>query len=522
MPLSLPAVIAVPPSGIPLAEVHNTAWVVPEIFPTGTRRTIMVTEKDILRRLFDVLEKYSVERSSGEFLQYRSPAELAAVLDFDRGQTEGDWDRIFTWIEQYLQYGVKSSHPSFVNRMWAGANLPSIIGDMVVAATNTSACTYESAPVSTLFEKHMIEQMLELVGFQDGEGQMTTGSSNANMIAMMCARNLACTQSKEKGLFGQRELFAFVNGEAHYSMDKAANILGLGSEHLIKVEVNRRGEMEPAALERAIERVVAMGGIPFFVAATEGTTVRGAYDPIQPLLDLRQKYGFWLHADGAWGGAAVMSDSLRERFMAGLSETDSFTCDFHKMLGSALMCNILLLNRSNRTLGLVLGGGDGSYLFRDTEDSGFTDLGTISLQCGRRVDSLKWFLDWKYYGKSGFGNRIETYLGLCEYAEECVYSYHELELVSPRVSFNICFRYKVREDVVNSFNQELRTRLYQKGLVLVGLAYIGEFLVMRLLITNTNVGRPEIDLFFRQLVELGREMETEETWPTRDLQSGKS
>jgi glutamate/tyrosine decarboxylase-like PLP-dependent enzyme len=234
--------------------------------------------------------------------------------------------------------------------------------------------------------------------------------------------------------------------------------------------------------------------------------VRGAYDPIPPLLALRRKYGFWLHADGAWGGAAVMSDRLKETFMAGLDEVDSFTCDFHKMLGSALMCNVLLVNHSNRTLGAVLGGGDGSYLFRDTEDSGVRDLGTTSLQCGRRVDSLKWFLDWKYYGKAGFGNRIETYLELCAYAEACVHGYPELELVTPRVSFNICFRYRVDEAVANDFNQQLRTRLYQQGLALVGIAYVGELLVMRLLITNTNVGRSEIDLFFRQLVELGREM----------------
>ena len=479
----------------------------------------MIAERELFSRLFDVLEQLSSKRSCGKFLKYSSPAELAVSLDLDRSNTEGDWDAVFSWISQYIEYGVDTSHPSFVNRMWSGANLPSILGDMVVAATNTSACTYESAPVSTLFENYMIEQMLDLAGFVNGEGQMTTGSSNANMIAMMCARNLACEQAKQKGLFGQRELFAFVNSDAHYSMDKAANILGLGSDHLVKIEVNDRGEMESTALRRAIEEVVAAGGLPFFVAATEGTTVRGAYDPIEPLLALRKKYGFWLHADGAWGGAALMSSTLKETFMPGLSEVDSFTCDFHKMLGSALMCNVLLINHSNRTLGAVLGGGDGSYLFRDTEDSGVRDLGSTSLQCGRRVDSLKWFLDWKYYGREGFGTRIENYLDLCKYAEKKVHDYPELELVVPRVSFNICFRYRVEEHFANDFNQALRTRLYQQGLALVGLAYVGEKLVMRLLITNTSVGRPEIDQFFHTLVAQGREMAQRESISSADLQS---
>ncbi len=81
--------------------------------------------------------------------------------------------------------------------------------------------------------------MLELVGFTNGEGQMTTGSSNANMIAMMAARNLTNDSVKQSGLFGQQKLFAFVGADSHYSMDKAANILGIGTDQLIKVPLNR-------------------------------------------------------------------------------------------------------------------------------------------------------------------------------------------------------------------------------------------------------------------------------------------
>jgi len=213
---------------------------------------------------------------------------------------------------------------------------------------------------------------------------------------------------------------------------------------------------------------------------------------------------------------------LRKRYLQGLAEVHSFTCDFHKMLGSALMCNVLLLNHYSRMFSDVLGGGDGSYLFRDTEDYEVTDLGTSSLQCGRRVDSLKWFLDWKYYGRTGFGRRVERYLRLCEYAEECVHSYPELELVVPRVSFNICFRYKVEEEMANRFNQELRTRMYQQGLALVGLAYIGEILVMRLLVANTNVGRDDIAAYFKQLVATGRVMEAEQAARMQELQTEKS
>lgn len=465
-----------------------------------------MNEKTLFAHLLKVIEQYRTTQRSGKFLDYHSPAELSRILDLERPGKPGDWEEIFHWVDKYLAYSVKTHHPAFVNRMWVGANLPSIVGEIITAVTNTSACTFESAPVSTLLEKYMIRQMLDLVGFSNGEGQMTTGSSNANMIAMMAARNLSNDSIKKAGLFGQKKLFAFVGADAHYSMDKAANILGIGTDQLIKVPLNDLGIMEPEKLEAAIDMVLVNGGLPFFVSATAGTTVRGAYDPIEPLLELRDRYGFWLHVDGAWGGAAVLSPTLKEKYLNGLQEADSFTCDFHKMLGASLMCNILLINKRNNALGAALSAGDGSYLFRDELANEVEDFGVVSLQCGRRVDSLKWFLDWKFFGREGLGKRVEKYLELSEYAENWVKQSAELEMVVPRTSFNTCFRFKVAEEASNNFNLTLRNRLHQDGKSLVGLAYIDGRLVMRFLISNPAAEHVDIDNYFSDLVKTGRDL----------------
>jgi len=469
-------------------------------------------EKTPFEQLLQVIEQYLSSQRSGKFLDYRSPAELSKILDLERPDKNGDWQEVFHWVDKYLAYSAKTNHPDFVNRMWVGANLPSIVGEIVTAVTNTSACTFESAPVSTLLEKYMIQQMLELVGFVNGEGQMTTGSSNANMIAMMAARNLHNDSIKQSGLFGRQKLFAFVSADSHYSMDKAVNILGIGTDQLIKIPVDRYGAMEPEALELAIDRVRVNGGVPFFVAATAGTTVRGAYDSIESILALRQKYGFWLHVDGAWGGAAVLSTGLKKRFLSGLQEADSFTCDFHKMLGASLMCNILLINKRNHALGTVLSAGDGSYLFREEQGNDIEDFGTASLQCGRRVDSLKWFLDWKFFGRMGLADRVEKGLTLCEYAEKWVDQSTYLEMVVPRMSFNVCFRFKIQGEKSNSFNLELRNRLYQEGTSLVGAAYINNQVVMRLLIANPAAEESDIDTFFNNVVKTGRALLESPSW----------
>jgi len=465
-----------------------------------------MNEEALFRHLSSLVIQYRAREKEGAFLHYLEPRELARKLALERS-AEGDWQQILRWLEQYLEHSVKTGHPGFLNRMWSGANLPSILAEMVTAVSNTSACTYEGAPVSTLMEHYMLDTMLELVGFEGGEGQMTTGSSNGNMIAMMAARNLRLESAKEEGLWSQRPLYAFVSADAHYSLDKAANILGIGTRQLVKVPVDRRGRMDPEALDKAIAGVEEIGGIPFFVCATLGTTVRGAYDPLPPLLELRERYGFWLHGDGAWGGAALLDDELRARYLAGVEHLDSFTWDFHKMPGTNLMCNLLLFNQRRGAFRCVCSAGEHSYLFREEQETHELDLGVGSLQCGRRVDSLKWFLDWKFFGKEGLGKRVRHYLALAEYAERWIEGHPELAMTVPRESFNVCFHYRPPAGVeVDDFNLRLRHHLFHRGISLVGIAYIDGRVTLRLLITHPDHDQGRLDHFFTTLIDAAHEL----------------
>ena len=134
-------------------------------------------------------------------------------------------------------------------------------------------------------------------------------------------------------------------------------------------------------------------------------------------------------------------------------------------------------------------------------------MGTASLQCGRRVDSLKWFLDWKYFGKEGLASRIRHYLALSEYAEQIVHATPELDMSVPRESFNLCFHFRTPENVDhNSFNLELRNRLFKRGISLVGIAYIADRLTLRLLITHPDYSHDDVDHFFATLVSMGKEL----------------
>ncbi len=460
-------------------------------------------EESIFEKIIELLHEYN-ENKTDHLVTHQSYDALSTLLDVKKDSV-GQWDDIYTWVEQYLKYSINTSNPNFVNRMWSGANLPSIIGEVIVAATNTSSCTFESAPVATILERYMIDEMLALIGFESGNGQMTTGSSNGNMISMMVARNRVTEAIKQQGLFGHTKLFAFVNQDAHYSLDKAANIIGIGTDQLVKIKTYNDGSIDAKALENAIEKVLQAEGIPFYVCATLGTTVKGAYDSITDLVALRDKYKFWLHGDGAWGGAALMSDRLKSNLLKDVAHLDSFTMDFHKMLGSSLMCNFLLLNHKH-LLTKTCADGDNSYIFRDDN----YDSGCSSLQCGRRVDSLKWFLDWKFYGKQGFSERVENYYELAAFAEDFINNSDVLEMVTKRATFNVCFRYIPKNKDADAFINTLRETLYAEQKALLALAYVDNKLIFRLLISNTNINKDTLDELFSSIIETGNRLQNVE------------
>jgi glutamate/tyrosine decarboxylase-like PLP-dependent enzyme len=356
----------------------------------------------------------------------------------------------------------------------------------------------------------LIQTMLELVGFDRGEWQMTTGSSNANMIAMMIARNLYGENVKQKWNYNQKKLIVFVNEESHYSFDKAVNILWIGSDQLVKIPVHTNWEMNVKKLEDKMKEYWEQWA-SFFVAATAGTTVRWAYDNIENILKLKEKHDFWCHVDGAWGWVVFLSDSLRQKYIKGIEKVDSFTFDFHKMPWVSLICNMLLVNNRKWILQQSCSTSNTDYIFKydsvEWECQEPLDFWVKSLQCGRRVDSLKLFLDWKYYGKQWFAKKIERYYKLCWYAEKYIENSDELELAYERNSFNICFIFKAPGWIQqNKLNKSIRDELYKRSLSLVWSATIGWKYFLRLLICNENLSETDLNDFFENVVSVWKDI----------------
>merc|ERR1712226_908055 len=120
----------------------------------------------------------------------------------------------------------------------------------------------------------------------------------------------------------------FVSQHAHYSNKRTGMILGIGAENAWSVPVCSNGRMNVVALKSLVLKAIDEGKQPFLVVATSGTTVMGAFDPLEKIADVCHEHNLWLHVDAAWGGAIVLSRKYRH-LTRGIERADSVTWNPH-------------------------------------------------------------------------------------------------------------------------------------------------------------------------------------------------
>jgi glutamate decarboxylase len=297
--------------------------------------------------------------------------------------------------------------------------------------------------VLTLVEKRTTKYLASLFGLpeQTSGGISQPGGSAANASAIVIARNTLYPETKTDGN-GNHKFTLFTSAHGHYSVEKAANLFGLGSKNVIPVPVDDRGCMIPSELERSIQESKARGETPFFLNATAGTTVHGSFDPFPALSTICKAHNLWLHIDGSWGGSVVFNSTYASSRLAGAHLADSITVNPHKMLGVPVTSSFLLgsnMNTFYRALTLPAG-----YLFHNapgTDAQDIYDLADLTPQCGRRADSLKLFLALQYYGPAHFSNLVDR--AYAEYLLQKLKDSGNFRTISPEPlpCLQVCFYY---------------------------------------------------------------------------------
>ena len=455
-------------------------------------------EEQSIKSLFNLIIN-QIEVGREKVIDYKTPKELREEFDFKIGKEGIEMDDLLSSFKLYLDYSADTNDVKFQNQLFQGFNAPAFMGEVITSLSNTSMYTYEVAPVATLMEMELVKKMCEKVGYEGGDGIFTTGGSNSNLMAMYTARNVKEPSIKSKGM-SSAVLTGFVSENAHYSFKNAANMIGIGSANLRKIKVDENDKMDLDHLKEEIRKSKANGEVPFFLAATAGTTMRGAYDPIDAMANIAEEENIWLHVDGSFGGSILLSNTHKV-LMKGVKRADSVAWNPHKLMNIPLICSMLLIKK-NGLLEWNNSDINTDYIYHENETQNY-DLGKKSVQCGRKVDSLKLWSAWKYFGDAGYEKKIDTLIENAAYFENQIIANPQFELLASRESFAVCFRFKSDFDDVNKVNTELRENLREKGHLLINYGYIGENVALRFVSVNPELTKDDIDHFIELMEKEG-------------------
>src|SRR6267154_2106889 len=313
--------------------------------------------------------------------------------------------------------------------------------DALCSSLNQNAGAWRNGPTSAMIESQVIRWLCELIGYgSEAFGVLASGGSEANLIALKCARDRVAPEMRQKGANAAADLTVYTSEQCHFSVEKSLDILGLGRESLRKIETDNRFHIRLESLNAAIKKYVAEGRRPFCIVGVAGTTSTGVIDPLPELAAIAGANDCWFHVDAAYGGALAFSGKHKDK-LRGIELADSITFDPHKWMFVPFSCGATLVR-------------DGGNVLRDSfdispeylsEDRGGADVEYDFFRYGqmgtRRFNALKLWMAFKFMGKNGYAETVERHLELTSHFAGRLDELPDFERVGEIETAVCCFRY---------------------------------------------------------------------------------
>ncbi|MFD7285311.1 pyridoxal phosphate-dependent decarboxylase family protein [Streptomyces sp. NPDC059863] len=421
-----------------------------------------------------------------------------------------------------------------------------VAADLAVSALNPSQDSWDQAPAATALESLLLQELAALVGYEPerAAGVLTSGGTESNLMGLMLARDrvLGAASGRQIELTGVPGAGTdrapcpriLASAAAHFSVQRAAALLGLGEDAVLPVPVDRQLRMDTDALADALDGCAERGELPVAIVATAGTTDTGSIDPLRACAALAAEHGAWLHVDAAYGGGALLSDRLAP-LLDGLGLADSVSLDWHKLGWQPAAAGVFLVRRAETYASLARRA---VYLNpADDEEAGYPSLLGLSLRTTRRADAFKIAVTLRTLGREGLGRLVDACRELAVSGARAVADHPRLELHSEPVLTAFLFRYLPERpadttattdtadtaDTVESaeyearcdaVNAALRRRLLREGSAVVGRTELpGEGpgrVRLKLTLLNPHTTAAEVERLLGAVVAAGRAEEKEE------------
>ncbi|HYR23158.1 MAG TPA: aminotransferase class I/II-fold pyridoxal phosphate-dependent enzyme [Chthoniobacterales bacterium] len=413
-------------------------------------RSSIALSRDEMRefgyRVVDLLADHFASVQEGPVGAKADPARMVSLFNQDPPETGRDPNELLAQLERdVFPNNLHVDHPRFFAFVPGPNNFVSTMADALAAGFQIFNGTWFGGSAAAALELGMIQWLGRVCGLPSTAGGLfVSGGSVANMTGLMAARH-ALLQDRVEGAT------VYFSDQTHSSVERALRVIGFAPDQMRKLKSDENFRLSVQSLRTAIADDRGKGLRPFCIVANAGTTNTGAVDPLSELADLAAKEKLWLHVDGAFGAASILSERGRG-MLSGLERADSLTLDPHKWLFQSFECGCVLVRDAALLKSAFQIKAD--YLrdvYREIQEINPCDYG---IQLTRSFRALKVWLSLQTFGVAAFREAITRGFELAEIGERELRARKGWEILSPAQMATVCFRF--------GKNDELQTQLVDK------------------------------------------------------------
>jgi glutamate/tyrosine decarboxylase-like PLP-dependent enzyme len=423
----------------------------------------------------EIIKSYALSLDGLAVTSEATPAELERLFDEPLPlDGAGALEILERFTRDILPHAMQIPSPRYYG-LFNPTPLPiGVWADALTSAINQNLAAWRNSPPASIIEARVLRWLCELLGYSDPAsfGTLTSGGSEANLIALKCARDRASSLSRDEGLrAGGLDLVVYASEQCHYSLVKSVDLLGLGRNNLRKVATDDNFQIRLDDLRALIERDLRDGRTPCCIAGAAGATSTGIVDPLDGLAQLAREYDCWFHVDAAYGGALAFSEK-HKGLLKGIERADSITIDPHKWMFVPFACGAVLVREGASVLRNAFDITP-EYLSEEREHLSGRDVEYDFFRYGqlgtRRFNALKIWMALQHLGVRGYASIIERQIELANYLAAQIEGLEDFRRVGPIHTAVCCFRFIPAEarasdgEALDRLQMALQQRIERSG-----------------------------------------------------------
>ncbi|MCR9905383.1 pyridoxal phosphate-dependent class III aminotransferase [Vibrio alginolyticus] len=408
--------------------------------------------------------------------------------------------------ELVAKNAIFTQHPDCIAHLHTPPLMPAIAAEAMIAALNQSMDSWDQASSATYVEQKVANWLCDKYELgEKADGIFTSGGTQSNQMGLMLARDwivdkLSAHSIQKLGLPEYADKLRIVcSKKSHFTVQKSASWMGLGEKAVMTVDANADGTMDVTKLDEVLNQAKAEGLIPFAIVGTAGTTDHGAIDDLDFIADIAAKHDMWMHVDGAYGGALILS-SQKAR-LKGCERAHSISVDFHKLFYQTISCGALLVNDKSNFKFLL---HHADYLNREHDE--LPNLVDKSIATTKRFDALKVFMTMQSVGPKALGDMYDHLLEQTLEVADMIRDNKHFELLAEPSLSTVLFRATHESADLDELNKTLRLEALTRGIAVLGETIVDDKTALKFTILNPCLTTADFESLLSKINTLAAEL----------------